>query len=42
LVAGLAQLVPVRAADLVERLVGELHDVIRVDADDGLGRVPAG
>ena len=36
LVADRAQLVPVAAADLVQRLVGQLHDVIRVDADDRL------
>jgi hypothetical protein len=42
LVAERAQLVPVGAADLVERLVGVLDDVEGVDADDGLRRVPAG
>jgi hypothetical protein len=40
--AGLAQLVPVVASDLIERLVRELYDVIRIDADDRLGCVLAG
>jgi hypothetical protein len=42
LLAGLAQLVLVVAADLVERLVRELYDVVRIDADDRLGCVLAG
>jgi len=40
-VAGLAELVPVLAADFVKRLGSELHDVKVVDADDGLGGVLA-
>ena len=36
-----AQLVPVGAADLVQRLVGELDHVIRVDADGRLRSVLA-
>ena len=41
-VTGAAQLVPVRAADLVQRLVGELHHVIWIDANDRSRRVLAG
>ena len=42
LVAEGAQLVPVVAADLIQRLVGELHHVVGVDADHRLRRVVAG
>jgi hypothetical protein len=38
LLAGLAQIVPVRAADLVQRLGRELDDVVVVDHDRGLRR----
>ena len=41
LVAERAEFVPVGAADFVERLVGELHDVVGVDAHDRLGSVLA-
>ena len=39
LVAEPAELVPVVAANFVERLIGQLHDVERVDANRGLRRV---
>ena len=42
LVAERSQLVPVRAADLVQRLIGELDDVVWVDVYDRLGCVLAG
>lgn len=40
--AGVAQVVPIDAADLVQSAVGERHDVVGVDADDRLWGVLAG